>query len=357
MKLSESLNEALEGLQREYSDFLAEGTRFPVGTVRDWKRKGKTVKMKKTGHMKWEPVNKVAREEAHEFKSAKEKLGSFLGRKTASVDGQSLVLDPELTGKSVEEHEQIATEVLGRHSVALEDNLAMLTEMFPGAQIYGRVKTVPSAITKLTRKPKHFGKYVEGPGGSDEWVPETGATESWLPIHQLSKMLDEAARGERTSQGYGTVRDLGDSGGMRVVLNSIQEVEAAVKKLHDKFPGPPVPKDLPNGPAISSEDNYLGDSKKTNRNYPYRSYHVNIVRNGLVQEIQFRTKNQDRWGDWYHDAYKPHTEAQKTFFEANKKMINDYAEKISDYFKAIESGKRATKPKCPDPIRPVFGCL
>ncbi len=333
MRLSEQLAEAT---LTDWESFLFEGTRYPVGTVRDWKRGGKTVKMKKVGHKEWVPVAKVEKEAVHEMASAEAKLTSLYGKKTAVIDGKELELDPELTSKTLDEHLSIAKDFLGKHDTVLAENLDMLKDLFPEAQVYGRVKTVASALTKLVRKPSHFVSAQESLGAWGDLLAE--------------------AEGARKKKGYATARDLDDGGGMRAVFKTVQEVEAAVKKLKAQF-GKQCSSKQDEGPCIVSEDDYLGDSNPPNKNYPYRSYHLVIRRKGLNQEVQLRTKNQDRWGDWYHDAYKPRTPEQKAFFEANKPMVNDYARDVSDYFKMVESGKKATKPKCPDAIRKMFGCL
>jgi ppGpp synthetase/RelA/SpoT-type nucleotidyltranferase len=252
MRLSEQLAEAT---LTDWESFLFEGTRYPVGTVRDWKRGGKTVKMKKVGHKEWVPLAKIEKEAVHEMASAEAKLTSLYGKKTAVIDGKELELDPELTSKTLDEHMSIAKDFLGKHDTVLAENLDMLKDLFPEAQVYGRVKTVASALTKLVRKPSHFVSAQESLGAWGDLLAE--------------------AEGARKKKGYATARDLDDGGGMRAVFKTVQEVEAAVKKLKTMF-GKQCSSKQDEGPCIVSEDDYLGDSNPPNKNYPYRSYHLVI---------------------------------------------------------------------------------
>lgn len=318
MKLSEQISSAVKA--DDWDSFLAEGAKYPVGTVRDWKRGGTTVQMKKAAPGKWVPASSSVKSSsgggaepdkaAIELATAESLLGGMYKKETATVDGKELRLNPEFTSKTPKEHKKIAETFLAAHANALSENVGALKELFPNAYVKGRVKTLPSALTKLVRKPSHI-----------------------LP--------------DGKTKGYASVSDLDDGTGVRAIFGTIQEVKDAVRKLKLSI----------GADNVVSEDDYLGDSK-SNKNYPYRSHHMIIRRNGLRQEVQIRTKNQEKWGNWYHDVYKPRSPEQKANFEANKGEIDKYAREISDHFDAVDSGKKSTEPKCPDVVRDSpFGCL
>lgn len=323
MKLSSQLAEAIGApappVRSSLSSLLEEAVldeaRYPVGTVRKWRIGGKDVDMVKTGHGEWERAEKIKKTEKKDAADAVERLGNFLSKGEVEVGGSTKKLHPDLTNRSMDDHMRIAEETRAAHVKTLDENMDALREMFPEAHVYGRVKTAHSAIGKLVRKPKLLG-------------------ESFGAL----------------AEGYATAADLGDMGAMRAVFKTYAELEAAVKKFRAKYP--PCGGDTKDN-CIVEEDDYLGDSNPPNRNYPYRSYHLNMRRNGLVQEIQLRTVDMDRFGDWYHDVYKPRRPEQKAFYQAHKAEIEAYAKAISDWFKY----RKGSKPKCPQSVRESFGCL
>lgn len=138
---------------------------------------------------------------------------------------------------------------------------------------------------------------------------------------------------------YKTPKNLQDFTGFRVVSETVEEVFANVKAFKSKY-------------NVIDEDNYinqpLGD---------YRSYHLIGEKNGVTFEIQFRTKNQNKFADWAHNIYKPLNQKQKSAIEVSGDEINYYSHQISEYFFAKDNGKEANKPPCTVVIKITFGCL
>ena len=180
--------------------------------------------------------------------------------------------------------------------MALASSVNRLKSLFPTHQVYGRTKTLASALDKLTRKPEHYRK----------------------------------------------VSDLTDGSGMRVVGKTVQDVADAVAQIEATF-------------KVVESTSYMGGHPD---NKAYRSHHLLVQSaEGETQEVQVRTEGEDRWGDWYHDAYKPRSPEQKAFLVANKKLVDDYGNAISAHFFERESGRPSKKPDCPDAVRQTFGCL
>jgi ppGpp synthetase/RelA/SpoT-type nucleotidyltranferase len=284
MSLSESLESALE-----------ERRGYPVGTIRVWRRGGQEIRMKKTGHKEWVPVTRVQRQVGKDLESSRGKLAQALQQGFVEKGGKRLSLSDETRSMSLEEHERDARRFLGQHKETLDRNINDLRELFPDADVYGRVKDLHSALGKIIRKPEKYSK----------------------------------------------VSDLDDGGGMRVVRKSLADVQEAVAEIRKRF-------------RVVGENDYLNGHPA---NGDYRSFHMIIERDGKQQEIQVRTGNQDRWGDWFHDLYKPRTQEQAEFARKNRKTLDRYSSDISSYFFARDQGKRAKKPPCPEVVGPTVGCL
>ena len=125
--------------------------------------------------------------------------------------------------------------------------------------------------------------------------------------------------------------------GCRVTLDSLDELHAAVEKLKKSQ-------------KVTEISDYITQPKGDIR---YRSIHCTIEVEGRPVEVQFRTPHQTRWADWSHETlYKDHS---------GKKIPDqawDYAREMSDYYAAVDSGKKdATPPECTEPIRTTVGCL
>ena len=106
---------------------------------------------------------------------------------------------------------------------------------------------------------------------------------------------------------------------------------------------------------VIGEDDYLGGHPSDPN---YKSFHMVIRGKAGPQEIQIRTENEDRWGDWFHDVYKPRTDRQAKEKAKNLDRIMQYASDVSAYFFSKDSDKQAgSEPKCPEVVRQTFGCL
>ncbi len=193
---------------------------------------------------------------------------------------------------------RIAKEVLGRHAEGFKAEESAMKSLIPNAAVVkGRVKELESALEKLVRKPK-----------------------------------------------YGTSEGLQDATGLRVVMKNTKEVEAAVAKIKANY-------------KVVAEDDYIN---KPQEGTGYRSHHLVVVgKDGLQKEVQVRTENQDKHGDWAHEAYKPHTPEQAAHVKENAKVISEYSQAVSNHFHDVDTGKKdaGPKPPCPPVIREHFGCL
>jgi ppGpp synthetase/RelA/SpoT-type nucleotidyltranferase len=138
---------------------------------------------------------------------------------------------------------------------------------------------------------------------------------------------------------YTTADKLQDGTGMRVVHGTVEEVKATVAKIRAKY-------------KVIEEDDYIAKPKGD-----YRSHHLIIEGPGkLAMEIQVRTKNQDAFGDWCHDVYKPVTKKQAKV-QKHPEVIS-YARDISAYFWALDTGAEPPpKPPCTKVVSDAFGCL
>lgn len=196
---------------------------------------------------------------------------------------------------SFDEHVEIAKNMVARHRTSLPEKLRVLESLAPGAEVLGRVKEVESAVEKIARKPK-----------------------------------------------YGRADNLQDISGTRVVAKSIDEVMGIVKKIKETY-------------EVLEEDDFI-----SRPNDGYRSYHITARdSNGLDFEIQVRTANQDTWGDWAHNVYKPLTPEQEEALKANREVVDDYRLRTSAYFYSQDthSGPSLDPPDCPPIVKQTFGCI
>lgn len=199
--------------------------------------------------------------------------------------------------KTPEQHLEIAKTFLKKHENGLPAALDRVTAAVKGegAAVMGRVKDVNSAMGKLGRKPK-----------------------------------------------YGTVDNLKDGTGMRVVCESVQDVLDSVKSIKERFKT-----------SAADEEDYINKPKDG-----YRSYHLIIQDDdGLWKEVQVRTPNQDTWANWAHDIYKPVTPEQEQVLASSKDEVMDYGAKMSEFYYSKDQGKKGQAPDCPEVVKKTFGCL
>jgi ppGpp synthetase/RelA/SpoT-type nucleotidyltranferase len=196
-----------------------------------------------------------------------------------------------------ESHLKTAEQFHAAHERGLEGAKKMLREMAPpGSEVKGRTKKPDSMLGKVVRKTK-----------------------------------------------YADASQLQDGTGLRAVVKDIAGVESTVANLREHFKG-----------RILGEDNYISAPQDGG----YRSHHM-IVKDhdGLAKEIQVRTPNQNKWADWCHDIYKPHTPAQADALKKHAKEISAFAEKMSDHYFKLDSGKPSQPVPCPSVVKEHFGCL
>ncbi len=198
---------------------------------------------------------------------------------------------------TAEEHVDIAERFLSKHASELPSTLDRVTKLCTSSvEVTGRVKSLESALGKLIRKPK-----------------------------------------------YQTADKLQDGTGLRVLCKDMGDVKENVKRLQKAF-------------KVIEEEDYITKPKEGG----YRSWHMIVEdRDGLQKEIQIRTPNQHVWAEWCHDIYKPQTDEQSAAVAKFKPVLDEYAEKIGEYFAAVDSGRKPDKkPDCPEPVKnSPFGCL
>ena len=222
--------------------------------------------------------------------------------KEAEIEGHGRQLKKELgvdlekvTPVSFETHLEEATKVQNKHEVGFQAVMQRLQDLAPkGAKVQGRVKTVRSILGKIVRKPDL----------------------------------------------YQRAADLNDVTGMRVVLNSIAEVDKFVSDLGKQL-------------KIVDKDDRIRSPGVGN----YRSIHLQVMDGDEEKELQVRTARQDVHSDWMHVIYKPENPQQQSWVAAHGTTLWKYAADMSDHFYAVDKGAEAVKPPCPDAVKQTFGCL
>lgn len=212
---------------------------------------------------------------------------------------EALVQDGKLAKDvSAAEHVRIAKDFLGKHAKALQSSLDRLKKVMPeGAKIQGRTKEVKSALGKLVRKPK-----------------------------------------------YQRVDRLQDGTGMRVIVKDARSLDDAINTLKKNY-------------KVVESDDYITQPQGGDSGLGYRSFHAIIEEDGLQKEIQLRTENQHKHGEWCHDVYKPVTPKQEEGMKRYGEVISKYARDVGAHFAALDNGRSAEPPPCPEPVQQYFHCL
>ncbi|AIC16940.1 RelA/SpoT domain-containing protein [Nitrososphaera viennensis] len=157
-------------------------------------------------------------------------------------------------------------------------------------------------------------------------------------IKDSSSMVEKVLR--KPNQ-YNDVSQLQDTLGVRVVTKDLDELETITSDLTTRY-------------EVVSEVSYVDVPKLDG----YRGYHLNVKDKytGLVNEIQIRTKNQDKWADLMHNrVYKPSKELEERV-RMNQDSIYKYANELSDYYYRLDSGeKKVKKPEISKIIRDILG--
>lgn len=213
-----------------------------------------------------------------------------IGALKEKIDGGKLK-----PGVSLGQHVVIAKGLQGAHEAEFSQQMKDLKEIAPpDAVVKGRVKKLESILGKLDRKPK-----------------------------------------------YGTAEGMQDITGMRVTVNSLEDVDKTVAGIKGKY-------------RIVEEDNYIHSPKPENG---YRSYHLIIETSpGVMKEVQIRTHDQNKHAEWAHDVYKPQTKAQKEALEKHGDEIQAYSKAVAEHFHAKALGRPVgPKPRPSAAIREHFG--
>jgi len=284
---------------RDYAEQVA----LPVGTVRSWG----DAAVKKVAPGKWVTVPKSDRPtKALKPGSVQPTTAKPAVTKGPAAPGPDPFVDPhgalaqqiargERAG-TYEEHRKITEDFLNRHKASLPAALERLRGLAPeGAVVQGRVKDVDSSLGKLVRKPR-----------------------------------------------YKDATALQDGTGMRVILNSVDDVMDTVAKIKKRY-------------KVVTEDNYITEPAPGD----YRSYHVIIEdEDGLQKEVQVRTQNEHTYAEWSHKLYKPHTPEETAAVQEHADEIFGYSAGMSDYFLSKDLGDEAPEPPpCPLIVKQVFGCI
>lgn len=251
-----------------------------------------------------ERANKIFEEE---IKDSWQDLGDKL-RTPDPKDPKKVLPEPPPFDK----HVDIARSIRKKHREAFQKKLAGLKAAAPpNSKVFGRVKTLPSALGKLKRK-----------------------------AHK-----------------YKTVEDLQDMSGLTVITGSSDELLDTVTKLRTSF-------------DVVEEDDYIStisDSKSKRAGVMdpgYRAWHM-VLRSkedGLEFEVQLKTKNQATWSKYFHSVYKPTSPEQVAWLRnpENDATIRDYAKRVSRYFEGLDRPDVPETPQVPCTVtvsESPFGCI
>jgi len=181
---------------------------------------------------------------------------------------KSLISNP-----SIEKHRESFTE-------ALNETLTKVKKLIPG-EAYGRIKSRESILEKIGRK----------------------------------KI---------------TLQDMTDIAGIRVVVNSMDDLHRAVKVVRNNF-------------QVIQEEDYI---KYPNKGY--RSYHFIIMVKGKPIELQIRTMRMEDWANVTHDVfYKNRSKLVEKYRERLVNILEDYRDQMASYYHYKDIGIPIAKPEPP----------
>lgn len=149
---------------------------------------------------------------------------------------------------------------------------------------------------------------------------------------RVKKRYNMLEKLNRKPDKYKTLEDLTDVGGARLQFDSMWDAQASLPYVEALFDIVP-----------DSKEDYT-----TSPNGGYRAVHY-LVRNpdGTTSELQVRTKNQTKFGDWAHDFYKTPTEEMSGWVEPNRQQLTQYMEELGDYYYYLDVGMVAEPIPCP----------
>jgi len=218
-------------------------------------------------------------------------------------------------------------------------NLASIIELYGGGPGSG---CNPEVASPRCGRPAGAGGDTSGPSKAvHDYV------ESFQPVFQAAaqkfkqavgnlglvegRLKSEASAQEKMDRkGYKSPNQMEDIAGLRVTVNSMQELTQAVAKIKQTFP-------------VTWEEDKISNPTGG----VYRAYHMTIEQDGKPVEAQVRTQNQSKVAIWMHNTiYKGELK--------NQKPALDYAKQISDYMHNLDMGGRiGSLPSCP-PSVPCF---
>lgn len=293
------LREAVDCLPSDLS--LFERLVYKIGKKRKWNDGQWHVKV---SARRWVAIAKGHRAEDPKTRKRQRKEAANLAGTVRALE--KMVKSGGLAkGMSLEAHVRESGAVRKKHRSnlkAFKNRLALSAAHDKGHEVKARLKEQESVLGKLIRKPKL----------------------------------------------YKRPNDLQDVTGTRIIHDTVDQVKKTVENL--------VRDAVSQGMKVEENDDLISNPQGPAK---YRSIHMTIVdKDGLAKEVQIRTRNQDKFGDWAHDTYKPTKASQKKAIAKAGTEINRYAARMSDHFYAKDTGKKVGKlPPCPPVVRINFGCL
>lgn len=158
--------------------------------------------------------------------------------------------------------------------------------------------------------------------------------------YRVKKRYNMLEKLGRKPDKYKSVDDLNDIAGVRLEFTNIYDAQQAMPYIEANF-------------EITEKEDYISKP-----NGGYRSVHY-LVKNpdGTVAELQVRTQNETKFGDWAHDFYKPPTREMSQWVEPNRQQITQYMEQVGDYYYNLDIGMYAEPPPCPEVIISHERCI
>jgi len=208
-----------------------------------------------------------------------------------------------------------------------------ITTTFPKS--FDHIKAEQQSIKAEKLQDKHYDRVQEVYNKLNDKFPKVEVT---ARVKTTYSMLEKTAR---KPDEYPDVADVADVSALRTMCKDLKEIGDVSSYIRDNF-------------DVVEEENYIQKSKGG-----YRSIHMQIRdENGLLSEIQIRTPNEEKWANWSHDNfYKPLTDDLKLFVESHYATVEEYAERMSDYYYKKDNGEEAEIPLCPPELTEKMGCM
>jgi ppGpp synthetase/RelA/SpoT-type nucleotidyltranferase len=186
-----------------------------------------------------------------------------------------------------------ALAAIAQHRPFFAELKGKLEAAFPDAKVSGRIKTVKSIVEKVLKDP---------------------------------------------DDKFGDVSDIHDISATRVEV-PFSEIPLAAAQVRKMF-------------HVIKEDDYIAHPKAG-----YRGLHFNVEKKGLIGEVQVRSPRMSQWAEWAHDQLYKVPERKRALIEANRSVMDDYANKMSDYVYALDNNRQQPIPDCPPIVAQTLGVL